>query len=162
MSIIIVVDCIALDRTSAGCRQCERCRGKSQSAANPNIAVVVYIVVENLHPVLNAHASRMVKRDFVVLDCPICSLRKRFHTLGGTDSSMWIHTRKFFDREVLNNDVVGTSTESVGGHAGLDRVAGRVVVEVDDMIRVIEPPLAGADVWQCGRVQVPIRPTIEK
>lgn len=72
------------------------------------------------------------------------------YTLEDTDSSMRIHDGKFFDREVLNDNVVGTSTEGVGDNTGLDHVAEWIIVEVNNVVGVIEPPLAGADGRQCG------------
>src|SRR6266567_2668076 len=115
------------------------------AATNPCLTIIVNIVTEYVNVITHADSENVVQPDLTILNRPIRFLREGIRSLCCTDGSNWVHIGEFFDGEVLDGDVIGGPAERVVDHAGLDRMAGRVVVEIDDVVGVIEPPFAGAN-----------------
>ena len=142
-------------------------RGRARPAANSHLSVVVDVIIENLHSVIYVYAESVIQENLTVLNHPI-ETRVRSRTAGGH----WVNTPllkrsgKFFDRQILKLDVVGTEPGKYADrrrhHAGLYLVAAWVIVKVDDVVGVVKPPLASQDGRQCGCVQMLQRHTIKE
>src|SRR4029077_18770653 len=74
VSIIVVRDFVIAnhDTGGSGLKRCVGC-----ATADPNSAIVVNVVVENVHAKGQPHPAAVVQQNFAILDRPVCSLRQR-------------------------------------------------------------------------------------